>query len=334
MNKKQNLLKKKLDLIFNTRLFYPMNIKPLLEGLLTFLPGCSEILTKATLGTDSPFYCYSVWMRHAVKTRPYLKKASNTVIELGPGDSLGTGLAALISGAKRYIALDVIKHANLERNIRVFNDLLYLFSIRHRIPDSTDFPKIIPLLDDYELPKWIQKEKELISEDSIKKITNDLSNINNKNPSISYLSPELAETNLPTNSVDLIFSQAVLEHAENLFLLYKKCFDWLSPYGIMSHAIDFKSHGTALVWNGHWTYSSLLWRMMRGRRPYLINREPLSTHLRLMREAGFEIILVERHKTKSNLKTKQLAKAFSNLDQDDLTTSGAYIIAQKPCEVT
>ena len=50
----------------------------------------------------------------------------------------------------------------------------------------------------------------------------------------------------------------------------------LCPGGLMSHQIDFTSHETARVWNGHWTFSDREWRLIRGRRSWFLNRQPLN----------------------------------------------------------
>ncbi len=55
----------------------------------------------------------------------------------------------------------------------------------------------------------------------------------------------------------------------------------------MSHQIDFKSAWAFHAWNGYRTCSDRLWEITLGRRPFMINRQPASVHLRLIQEAGF-----------------------------------------------
>jgi hypothetical protein len=50
-----------------------------------------------------------------------------SVAEFGPGDSLGVGLAALLSGSNRYSALDVHRDGSTERTLRIFDELVALF---------------------------------------------------------------------------------------------------------------------------------------------------------------------------------------------------------------
>ena len=307
-----------------------LKLQSLLEGLLTYLPGCSHLLTNATLGTDSARYCYSVWLRHDVKTHPYRNDSSlNTIVELGPGDSLGIGLSALLSGAKKYIAVDALKYAGVEKNQNVLNELATLFSTCSRIPDSVEFPEVKPFLENYDFPKWLSCPQETVLNHRIQKISHALRNPGYPDAIIAYHSPEAAYAHIADNSVDFIFSQAVLEHVDKLEEAYSNCYKWLAPGGLMSHQIDFKSHGMSWEWNGHWTYSSFLWRMIKGRRPYLINREPCSTHLRIMEKAGLDIVSIERKRRTSRLERTQLADRFSHLTEDDLTTAGVYVIAKK-----
>ncbi|MCI5145477.1 MAG: hypothetical protein D3923_08070 [Candidatus Electrothrix sp. AR3] len=97
----------------------------------------------------------------------------------------------------------------------------------------------------------------------------------------------------------------------------------------MSHQIDFKSHGTARDWNGHWMYSNFLWKVIRGKRTYLLNREPYSSHKRLLEQAGFFIVKEKKIHMASSVRLQDLDAKFSSLSEEDLQTSGVYIIAAK-----
>ena len=104
---------------------------------------------------------------------------------------------------------------------------------------------------------------------------------------------------------------------------------WLKPDAYMSHQIDFKSHGTSDKWNGHWTYSDFMWKIIKGNRGYLLNREPYSRHITIMKEEGFKIIACKKINTNSDISRDKLAVNFQSLTDGDLTTSGAFIQAIK-----
>ena len=97
----------------------------------------------------------------------------------------------------------------------------------------------------------------------------------------------------------------------------------------MSHTIDYNSHGYTRDWNGHWTIPEYLWKIVKGKRPYLINRLPHSTHIEAMKEVGFQIV-GEIKKNSASLARHKLSKKFQTISDDDLGTSGAFILAIKP----
>lgn len=312
------------------------NFKAILEGGLSLLPGGNRLFRQGTQGTDSARYCYSVWLRHLVKTQMYRHAPfSGTVVELGPGDSLGIGLAALLSGASRYIAVDVVHHANIEKNLAVLAELVQLFVARTPIPGSNEFPAIKPDLDDYCFPYAILDHEQMIrnlAPERIKIITSALrgkTDMQGNQSLVCYVDPITAVTKIPPRSANLVLSQAVLEHVDDLSGVYQACHTWLSPSGLMSHDIDFKSHGTSREWNGHWAYPEATWKLLRGRRPYLLNREPCGTHLGLLAAYGFDVLSVERTKLPSRLKPNQFAEPFRGIIEDDLTTASAFVIARK-----
>jgi len=126
----------------------------------------------------------------------------------------------------------------------------------------------------------------------------------------------------------MVFSQAVMEHVEQVDDTYAALYEWLRPGGFMSHTIDYKSHGYTRDWNGHWAVSEILWKIVKGNRPYLINRFPHSKHVIAMKNAGFKIV-GEMIRNGAPLARHKLSDRFRTLSDDDLLTSGAFIQAVK-----
>ena len=264
-----------------------------------------------------------------------LSTQPNILAELGPGDSLGIGLAALISGANRYYSFDVVEHAGNKRNIEIFDELVELFKKREHIPDETEFPCMKPYLKAYGFPAHILTDERLnesLKQDRIGSIRNALLNLSGEdeeNKQISYFSPWNASKVLQEESVDMAYSQVVLEHVDDLTATYEALYRWLKPGGFMSHVIDFKCHMTAKEWNGHWAYSDSVWRLIRGKRPYLLNRQPHSAHCNLLRKFGFEVICDIKTEDHSGIERKALSSRFKDISDDDLITCAAFIQAVK-----
>ncbi len=307
----------------------------IMMGLATYIPGLSWVMAKLrkTGGTDSARYCYSVWLRHLVFAhRNGLPTSPKIVAELGPGDSIGIGLAALIAGAEKYYAFDVVAFAGAQKNIQIFDDLVVLFKRREAIPGDEEFPKINPKLESYQFPDRILTDDRLnaaLDLARLNRLRNSILNLDSKDSSIRYVVPWSDSKILQVDSVDLIFSQAVLEHVDNLSHAYQAMYSWLTSKGFISHQIDFKCHGTAVDWNGHWGYSDFIWKLIKGRRTYLLNREPHSTHIRLIQNAGFKILCDKTVQSRSGIRKEDLAIPYRNLNEDDLLTSGTFIQAKK-----
>ena len=94
------------------------------------LRGIKSIFVTPPLGTGgtvSAQYCYSVYLRHLVIADQHgLANDPRTVVELGPGDSIGIGLMALLTGAEQYYAVDQVRHASSATNLLVFDELAKL----------------------------------------------------------------------------------------------------------------------------------------------------------------------------------------------------------------
>ena len=78
-------------------------------------------------------------MRHYGHLAPWLVDGPPEVmVELGPGSSLGVGLAGLLAGVKQYVALDLQVHRDAERDRRVLAGLLKLFQDRAAFAERTE----------------------------------------------------------------------------------------------------------------------------------------------------------------------------------------------------
>jgi SAM-dependent methyltransferase len=152
---------------------------------------------------------------------------------------------------------------------------------------------------------------------------------------VNYRAPWNSRREITSASLDLVFSQAVLEHIDALGETYQAMSTWLKPGGYASHIIDFRAHYLSPFWNGHWAYSEREWRLVRGRREFLLNREPLSTHLAYAEKAGFEVLLSTRDYENARdydrrgLHVSALAKRFQMVDPEDLRTLGAVLVLRK-----
>jgi SAM-dependent methyltransferase len=304
--------------------------KRLILGLATYVPGLHEALRRGTGGTCSARYCYSVWLRHLVcAANVGIDVKAHTVAELGPGDSLGIGLSALLCGAERYLALDVVSHASPGLNVQVFDELVELLRARSAIPGPAEFPDLYPVLDSYEFPGHILPEGLLaktLATERIASIRRDLLHLKGR---VEYVVPWYEAPTSMLGQVDVIVSQAVLEHVDDLAAAYASMYSLLAPHGYMSHQIDFKAHGTAKRWNGHLGYSILTWRLMRGRLPYLLNRRVYSEQIRAMTSAGFDLVEARPVHQSHGIARDELAHEFTNVTEEDLSISGALILARR-----
>jgi hypothetical protein len=105
--------------------------------------GCSGSPTPGPAAATR--YCYSTWLRHLGKAGDRgVAPVPESLAELGPGDSLGLGLAAILSGTSTYLGFDVRAYADPEMNLRVLGELIDLFARREPIPAESEFPSVGP----------------------------------------------------------------------------------------------------------------------------------------------------------------------------------------------
>ncbi len=144
-----------------------------------------------------------------------------------------------------------------------------------------------------------------------------------------YLTQGIASfREIPSASVDLLWSQAVLEHVRkrDFDLLLAEMRRVLRPGGLASHRVDLRDHlGGALnnlrfserVWESEWM----------ARSGFYTNRIGYDDMLRRFRDARFAIEVIGAERWASlPTQRKHLARDFRNLSQENLLVSGFDVL--------
>jgi len=322
-----------------------ISTRRLLFNAATFIPGVAQLPpvqkvfkrhSIGTHGTNESRYCYSVWLRHlAHAANNGLDTNPRAVAELGPGDSIGIGIAAMLTGAQRYFAFDVVAHANTPRNLAIFDGLVELFRAEIDIPDEDEYPRVHPTLDDYRFPEDVltpARMRAALEPSRLSHIRESIQRTDARDSMMQYRAPWSTDAAVEQGTLDLVFSQATLEHIDGLPDVYRAMHAWLKPGGYMSHQIDFKCHNSATEWNGHWTYSDLMWKLVRGKDVWLINRLPYSAHIEMIEKSGFQIVGEQLVRRVSDVKRQQLAAPFRQMPDNALTICDAFVQAVNPLQ--
>lgn len=303
----------------------------LVKGILTLVPTVDRLANSAAGSAVGARYFYSVWLRHlysVAEVRPHLQ--FDVVAELGPGDSLGLGICALLSGASRYIGLDRVAFGIRAGNLSMLDELHSLFRARSPIPGDDEFPGIFPKIKDYSFPSHLLTDERLevsLAPERILSIRQALmSDMRFTDDALlSYAAPWDSTERVNPGTVDLLVSQAVMEHVDDVDSAYAAMHRWLKSDGVMSHRIDYTCHGITRDWYGHWTVPTALWRVVRGRRAYLINRLPHSYHLGALKRNGFELLACATTVSDNLAPVGQMRIAYEPID---LSTKGAFVVAR------
>jgi hypothetical protein len=314
-----------------------MTLRLMLGGLKSYFPAL-HARPGGAAGRSSAAYCYSVWMRHlSIIARAVPSFRPRAVVEIGPGDSLGVGCAALLSGAEQYVAVDDVPRADAQHDSHLLDELVELFEHRAPIPDARVFPHLLPALSSYNFParlftddgpRHIALDHRRV--ESIRAALLDRRGVLYDDVPLGYVTP-WGPRSLDRQSVDLVLSQAALQRIPHeperseLAGTFAAMSRWVKKGGIISHQIDlgFPAGG---VWNQHWHYADAAWRVVRGNRPDFANRVPLSIYLSLCQEYEFEVVSVKRA-TAEGLPREKVAPRFRDLPEDDFVTSSAHIVA-------
>lgn len=269
----------------------PWYVKIVAKLVLSRLPVGYSIWSKLNLfvhgGMNRPDYAYGVFQQHFERS-PFSRKDGGFVaLELGPGDSLLSAIVATAHGASGCYLVDAGAFAT--EDMSAYRDMAkYLRSRNLPAPDMdvvSDLPGVLAAC------KAVYGTQGLIS-----------------------------LRDIPSESVDFIWSQAVLEHVRRHEFLQtmQELRRVLRPDGICSHRVDLKDHlGGAL---NNMRFSSSWWESDRvARSGFYTNRLRYSEIIELFRQAGFavEVLAIGRWPAVPT-PSHAMAGEFHGLSEEDL----------------
>lgn len=216
-----------------------------------------------------------------------------TVLELGPGDSLATAVIAAAYGAVRTYLIDVGDFAG--NDAATYRLVAKELRARGR-PSAAEFHTV----------------REMLHSTGARYFTTGLR----------------AFAEIPSGSVDFVFSHSVLEHVgrDEMADTLREMRRVLRPNGVASHNIDLRDHlGGAL---DHLRFSPHIWEApLMARSGFYTNRYRHGELMEMFRTAGFHAALPELHRW-PDLPTPRarLDTEFQRMSDDDLRVSGFDVV--------
>lgn len=193
-----------------------------------------------------------------------------------------------------------------------------------------------PTLTSYDFPHHILTEDLLavtLNEERIRQLRQELEQLNlGAQPHIRYFIPWNDAINVLPGTVDLFFSQAVLEYVDDLPRTYRKLNYWLKPDGWMSHCIDFSSHGMTQPWNAHWRFTPAQWKLAHGNYRINLNRATQSMHSDFLYENSFHILHESNLHKSNSYKVWDMHPDFQDIPPKDLEVYATYWVIRKRAE--
>jgi len=236
---------------------------------------------------NRPDYAYGVFQQHFERSYFSRKAAEFVALEVGPGDSLLSAIVAAAHGASECYLVDAGAFAT--EDLTAYRDMVgYLHSRNLPVPVMDKVSDLAGVLESCNAVYGTQGLRSL--------------------------------RDIPSESVDFIWSQAVLEHIRRHEFLdtMRELRRVLRPDGVCSHRVDLKDHlGGAL---NNMRFPSRLWESNQvARSGFYTNRLRYSEMIELFREAGFSVeVLATGRWHAVPTPHSCMAKEFRYLSEEDL----------------
>ena len=305
--------------------------KPVAKGLAMRVP-LARSLAKPGNGAsywnprEAAAYGYRVWLKHVALLNAAGMEFPALVAEIGCGDSLAVGTAAVLSGVRAYDAYDVKRFADPKRDAGRVEAVAALVESRSPLPPG-GWPDVETLVRTPQfaggVPAWPHAD---VSRQRVAAIRECLAG--ERDGPIRYVAP-WTPADPVDREYDLLLSHSVLEYVDDLDGFVARCADMVAPGGWMSHQVDFGSLGITERWNGHLAYGRLAWWAATGARPYRPTRRLASEYMATLERHGFEIASVFRCLDPTGVRQEDLAPPFRDAPPEDVCCHSLYIAARR-----
>lgn len=246
----------------------------------------------------SPDYAHSVFLRHFSRADFARQSGGYVALELGPGDSCASAIVAFAHGARTTWLVDTGPYA--EQSVAAYERIAAELSRAGLEPPSLAGARA---LDD------------VLARCGGRYLVHGLESLRT----------------IPDESVDFIWSQAVLEHVPRHVFTDTLRETWriLRPDGVCSHRIDLRDHLGGRLNNLR--FSTRLWETsLMASSGFYTNRIGLAEMCGLFRQAGFEVqIVASDHWDELPTPRDAMAGEFRAREDGDLTIQGFDVLLRK-----
>lgn len=251
---------------------------------------------------DSSIKCYRSYKSNkSIMNQFGVKVKDSNVLEIGSGKfSLLTGFLWLLSGVNKYFGTD--KFCN------PFDSEFWVNIYRNQVLN-------LELSD---------------KDNKLKKIVTDL-DWNQINEKIEVFKSDFIELNFGTNSMDYVYSNAVLEHVSEPEEVVKQLHRILKVGGVSYHGIDLRPHsGDRSTPKTILKYSPEEWNIIKPKKSYL-NRLRSSDWEELFDKYNLKILSSNTHEFEfiDDSIYEEIAPEFRNHSLKSLRTRQLNIVVQK-----
>lgn len=282
--------------------FFPWWAKIIIKIVLSRIPLDYSFFARIGLfrhgQMDNPRYALQVFREHFERSTFSKKDGGFVALELGPGDSFASAIIANSYGASRCYMADAGNFA--ANDIKAYELLIEnLNSTGVNATNAGD----------------CTSTEELLAQVGGIYLTHGLQSLRS----------------IPDDSVEFIWSQAVLEHIrleefdETMYELRRI----LHPNGVASHRVDLKDHlGGAL---NNLRFSTSIWESdWLAKSGFYTNRIRYSDMINRFIDAGFDVDMLQMDKWDyPPIPRESMSKEFLEYSVDDLCISGFDVLLRK-----